>query len=206
MIERRILSKSAIRTAAGDKRTIEGHAATFGTLSSDLGGFREKIAHGTFSKTIGRGDDIKALINHSPNLLIGRTRNSTLQLNEDFVGLAFRCMVARTSYGDDLLANIDAGNIDEMSFGFVVDPDGDSWEDGYDPDDGSRCAIRTLRSVKLTDVSVVVFPAYDGTTVDQAARSLPDSIPCEIRSRILAAGPLTTHNARSRRLHSFILS
>jgi uncharacterized protein len=215
MIERRFINKASIRSA-GDwqaSRTVEGHAATFGTLSSDLGGFREKIAVGAFARSIGRGDDVRCLQNHDASLLLGRTKNKTLELSEDSVGLRFRCLLPQTSYANDLLESVQRGDCDEMSFGFFCDPDGDSWEDGYDPDDGSRCAIRTLRSVRLTDVSIVTFAAYPGTNVippgagfNLDARSIfPEGVPQEVRSHAPNAGSIAPFNTRQRRLHQFIL-
>jgi len=208
MIERRCVSTSV--RSVGSKREITGHAATFQTLSSNLGGFREQIAHGCFARSIGRKDDVKMLINHDPSLLLGRVRNSTLEVSEDHIGLRFRCLLPQTSYADDLLTSIDRRDIDECSFGFVCDDD--DWDEGFDPETGERTAIRTLRSVTLLDTSVVTYPAYpDGTSVDalrsfQFPDGLPASMPVEVRSKILAAGPITTHTARSRRLHQFILS
>ena len=52
-----------------------------------------------------------------------------------------------------------------MSFGFVVDEDGQAWER-----DKRGAVTRTLISLRLFDVSPVVFPAYAQTAV--AVRAL----------------------------------
>jgi phage head maturation protease len=88
------------------------------------------------------------------------------------------CALPMTQAAQDLRALVSRGDIDEMSFGFTLESDGDeSWDDGEDPDTGARCQIRTIRSCKLIDVSAVVFPAYDkGTSVEARSLHRPDYI------------------------------
>ena len=81
-VERRIglVEDPALRKSAGSKRpTIRGHAAVFDQLSSDLGGFRERIATGAFARAIRERHDVRALHNHYPDRVLGRTRK-TLRL------------------------------------------------------------------------------------------------------------------------------
>jgi phage head maturation protease len=55
------------------------------------------------------------------------------------------------------------GDISQMSFGFQVQEE--SWRMGED----GESDVRTLKKVRLFDVSPVTFPAYEGT--DVAVRS-----------------------------------
>ncbi len=66
----------------GGTGTLVGYAATFDSLSSDLGGFKEKISRGAFKNTI-KSDDVRALFNHDSNFVLGRTTAGTLKLSED---------------------------------------------------------------------------------------------------------------------------
>ena len=70
-----------------------------------------------------------------------------------------------------------AGNLKECSFGFFVDsPDGEEWSQMPD-----GTPLRTLVSVRLFDVSVVTFPAYDKTSA--AARNI---VAPEVEARVAA--------------------
>lgn len=146
-----------------DSVTIKGHAAVFDKLSEEMFGFREKVAAGAFTSSLERGDDVRALFNHDPNFVLGRTKSGTLRLNEDDVGLAIEIDAPLNQTIRDLvLEPIRRGDVDQMSFGFVV------VEDSWNRDDN----IRTLMDVELFDVSPVTYPAYPDT--DVAVRDIFD--------------------------------
>src|ERR1043166_488139 len=92
--ERRAFHASELRITSGPGKTlrISGHAAVFNQLSEDLGGFREMVMPGAFSKSI-KNDDIRALFNHDSNLVLGRNKAGTLSLSEDPTGLMIDCQV-----------------------------------------------------------------------------------------------------------------
>ena len=162
-IERRAFSVGEMRAADDtESRMVTGHAAVFDVLSHPIADFREKIAPGAFAETI-KSDDVRALWNHSPNHVLGRTKSGTLTLSEDDRGLAFEVDVAETQTGNDALVSIRRGDVDDMSFGFIVTED--EWEQ-----ESGGMATRTLKAVTLLDVSPVAFPAYPET--DVAVRSL----------------------------------
>lgn len=141
--------------------SITGHAAVFNALSVDLGGFREKIAPGAFTRTIA-SDDIHAVWNHDERIVLGRNKRDTLTLAEDEVGLAIEIDPPDTRYVQDVvIAPIKRGDVDQMSFMFQT------IEDAWNVIDGEN--VRTLLEVKLFEVSPVTFPAYPQT--DVSARS-----------------------------------
>lgn len=167
-IERRhfILDEVRVETREDGKRRIVGHAAVFNQLSEDLGGFREQIAPGAFAEAI-KSDDVRALYNHNPDHILGRNMADTLKLAEDARGLAIEIDPPDTQIARDLLVSMERGDINQMSFGFSVRPNGQNWAVA---DDGQM--IRTLTRVRLYDVSPVTFPAYPQT--DVAVRALTD--------------------------------
>lgn len=187
-IERRSYELQEIQfdTRAENAPVIRGHAAVFNGLSENLGGFRETIAPGAFAEAIER-DDVRALLNHDPSIVLGRNTAGTLRLSEDETGLAIEIDPPDTQAGRDLLVSLERRDITQMSFGFSVMPGGQDWAED---DDGMT--IRTLTSLRLFDVSPVAFPAYPQT--DIAAREYRDYL--EHRTPVLWSAKL-----RLRELH-----
>lgn len=164
-IERRAFPLTEIRMVDEDTTPkITGYAAVFNELSKDLGGFREKIAPGAFSKTL-QTADVRALWNHDPNFVLGRNKSGTLSLREDERGLRIEITPPDTQWAKDLITSMKRGDIDQMSFGFRTVAD--EWETQ------GKENIRTLKEVELFDVSIVTYPAYPQTTV-QARSWDPD--------------------------------
>lgn len=164
--QKEIRAIETIKATDDEQMTVEGYALRFNKLSNDLGGFVEEIS----PEALKEADlsDVRALIDHDSSKVLGRTTSETLELTVDDEGLYFRCQLPNTSYAKDLYENIRLGNINQCSFGFILDEDGDSFEKR---DDG--LFKRTLRKIKsLFDVSIVTYPAYDDTDVAPALRSI----------------------------------
>lgn len=152
--------KLETRGEGDDKSTvIVGYAALFDKLSEDLGGFREKIAPGAFTNTLKGDPDVRALVDHEPSRIVGRSKSGTLQLAEDKKGLKVEIDPADTQVGRDLVTSMKRGDLDQMSFAFRTNKDEWEYKDNGEPD------IRTLIDVELFDVSIVTYPAYPDTTV-----------------------------------------
>jgi uncharacterized protein len=161
-IERRVflIDELKLEKRADGKRMIRGHAAVFNQLSDDLGGFREQVAPGAFSEAIQK-DDVRALFNHDPNFVLGRNLSKTLRLSEDARGLAIEIDPPETQLVNDLvIAPMERGDINQMSFAFSIRPGGQDWAK-----DDSGQNIRTLKRVRLYDISPVTYPAYPQTDV-----------------------------------------
>ena len=150
---------------------LVGYAAVFNSRSLDLGGFVEQIAPGAFDRTLKENRDVLALVEHDPNRVLARTTNDTLRLQPDSKGLRVEIDPANTSYARDLLELVRRGDVAGMSFRFRPYPGGDSLDMHASP-----LPLRTLKSVELKEVSVVVDPAYPATEVFarnlEAARAL----------------------------------
>lgn len=173
----------AIETREDEKPRLVGHAAVFNELSEDLGGFREQIMPGAFAEAIAK-DDIRALFNHDPNFVLGRNRSKTLSLKEDARGLAISIDLPDSQTVRDLVtAPIERGDISQMSFGFQVRPGGQDWA----KDDDGR-VIRTLKNLRLFDVSPVAFAAYPQTDVAvRELRAFEAALPPPVPMNLLRA-------------------
>ena len=153
-----------VRAASGDGGglgTITGHGAVFNTPSQALwdaweGAFVEVVLPGAFDDAVAQCD-VRALFNHDPNLILGRTSANTLQLEVDSTGLGYEIDAPDTSAGRDLVVSAGRGDVKESSFSFQVPPEGDSWT----WDLSSNLPMRSISTVMpLYDVSPVTFPAY----------------------------------------------
>jgi len=185
--ERSIQVREMRLVGEGGQRKIVGYAALFNVLSPPLWGFRERIQPGAFSKTI-READVRALWNHDSNLVLGRTKNGTLRLKEDDVGLGIEINPPDTQWARDALVSIDRGDVDQMSFSFEAVRETWGTESGH--------TVRTLEEVKLFDVSPVTFPAYPQTSVQ--LRSIIGMELRDLASALnrLAAGSMTEADLR----------
>ncbi|GAJ91030.1 HK97 family phage prohead protease [Rhizobium rhizogenes] len=154
-IEKRTSGLGVEVRADSEKRTLVGYAAKFDRLASIGGYFDEKIASGAFTDAI-KGD-IRALVDHDPGRVIGRTKSGTLRLAEDGVGLRVEIDVPDTTDGNDLWVLVERGDISGMSFGFRVTKE--TWDETGDT------PIRTIEKLELHEVSAVAWPAYEDTTI-----------------------------------------
>lgn len=152
-----------------EAKVISGYALKFSTRSNVLGDFIETIEPGALDGT--DMSDVRALVDHNPSLIIGRSSSGTLKLDVDEVGLRFEISLPNTQYANDLYENIRLGNISNCSFGFNIASQGATRE--KNPTTGLYFQ-RIKKISKLTDVSVVTYPAYNDT--DVYARNLDQAI------------------------------
>jgi HK97 family phage prohead protease len=149
--------------------SIAGRALSYNTPSGNLGGFKEILAPGCFSRSIASGRVVKCLREHQDGFLLGSTRDGSLTLQDSPAGLDFSCKIdPNDPIAVSTRAAIQAGKIDSMSFAFAVD--GDDGQDFSGPD-STGLLTRTVKRAFLLDVSPVFAPAYPvGTSV--AARAV----------------------------------
>lgn len=184
IIERRYCPVQDFRMQTVEGQTFfTGYAACFNVTSEILadrhGKFRELIRPGAFSRALREQQDVRHLINHDPNLVLGRTQAGTTILQETERGLFFKTLTADRTYEKDLMKSVERGDVTECSFGFCVNgKDGQRWSYG---DDGLD--LRELLDVNLSDISIVTYPAYPETTASVDNRGhivFPDGIPADI--------------------------
>lgn len=174
-----VLDVAQLRASKVDKGTqLTGYAAVFNSLSENLGGFRERIKPGAFTRTLREKADVRALINHDPSMVLGRSTKEagTLRMSEDDIGLKTTIDMPDTQYARDLLVSLERKDVTGMSFGFYTRSD--NWLDDRDG------LIRELLDVDLFDVSVVTYPAYTATTVSERSLTARDQ---HLRSTVAAS-------------------
>ena len=158
--EKRTMGTIEVRESDSDDMTLEGYAAVYNS-ETDLGHFREVIRPGAFDDVL--DNDVRALINHDPNLILGRTTNGTLELSVDERGLKYKVKLGDQQYAKDFYESVKRGDISQSSFAFTIDKQ--SWNEE-----------RTVRSVdkvrQLLDVSPVTYPAYAAATVQARDQQL----------------------------------
>ncbi len=140
---------------------------------TDLGWYDEQIQRGALDNT--DLTDVRFLINHNTDMIpLARSRNnnenSTMQMTVDESGMNIRVNLDIENNADarSLYSAVERGDIDGMSFMFVVD--GELWED-----EESEHPKRTITDIeKVFEVSAVTFPAYEQTSI--SARGLSETL------------------------------
>jgi HK97 family phage prohead protease len=155
--------------------------------------FRERIEPGAFDQTLGA--DVRALVNHDPNLILGRTLSGTLRLSSDDHGLRYEVDPPQTSYASDLLESVRRGDVTQSSFAFRVIAD--EWEPA---ERSGELPLRRIQQVELFDVSPVTYPAYTQTSVSARASDMAQALaaPPEAPPAVDANGVIEREHLRLR--------
>jgi HK97 family phage prohead protease len=124
----------------------------------------EQINRGAFDSA--NMKDVIFNYNHSGKVM-ARTRNQTLQLFVDDVGLLIRARLDGTDEGRKLYQEIQGGYIDRMSFRFSI-------EDEKYIESSDTVEFQITKIKKLYDVSAVDIPAYDDTSIEARRASVEE--------------------------------
>lgn|SRR5690606_339159 len=166
-----------LQTRSDDEteKVIEGYFVVFNSETELFPGAFEEIAPEAFNNTL--SNDIRALINHDTNLVLGRTKAGTLELEVDEKGLFGRIKINENDTDAmNIYERVKRGDVDQCSFGFNI-----LKEDVEHRDDGT---IKwTIREVDLHEVSVVTFPAYQETSVQARMREKEQFIQRKLEQR-----------------------
>jgi HK97 family phage prohead protease len=157
-----------------NKMILEGYALVFNNetlIGDEEYGFLEEIDSRALSET--KMKDVPMKYNHMDSfLIIARTKNQSLSLTVDSIGLKVRAELLDTNTNQDIYKMVRSGLLDKMSFAFTVD------EQVWNRE--GRVPKRTITKIeRLYDVSVVDTPAYDATSI--YARSL-ESMELELKA------------------------
>ena len=141
---------------------IEGYFSVFNSPYEITQGLTEIVAPGAFADTL--GEDIRALTNHDTTLVLGRNKAGTLTLREDSHGLWGSIRINQEDADAMNLYNrVKRGDVDQCSFGFII-----LAEERRVLENGDVQYV--ILKVRLFEVSVVTFPAYEETSVSARAQ------------------------------------
>lgn len=146
-----------------DQMVIEGYAAKYNVRSHLLTergqSFIEVLEPGTFREHL--KEDTYFTFNHSKDKIMAHTRNGSLILTEDEVGLKFRANLNNTTDSKDLYERVSRRDLVENSFCFLPDIKKQKLE----RISGSEPVKRISGIENLFDISVVTRAAYPNTEV-----------------------------------------
>lgn len=174
----RNVQKIEARDETDGAKIVEGYATVFNTpyelFSMDGYTVLEQIDARAFDDC--DMSDVIMQYNHAGRVF-ARTRNNTLEVRPDEVGLFTRGDLGGTELGSQVYEEIAGGYTDKMSFGFRVSEDvRDVTED---EETGLVTVLRTITKIgKLYDVSAVSLPANDATVI--SARSYGEGVIAEL--------------------------
>ena len=154
------LSDVSFKEEDEQKMVLEGYAIMFDqeTLIGDKDkGFIESIDRNALKNA--NMKDVPMKYNHDDSfLIIARTRNNSLRLTVDDIGLKVRAELIDTDSNKDIYKMVKAGLLDKMSFAFTVS--------SQKIDRSGDIPKRTITGIdRLYDVSIVDLPAYDQTSI-----------------------------------------
>lgn len=171
----RSLSGLQTREAENDQMIICGYFVVFNSWTKLWNGYYEQVSPKAFENT--DLTDIRALINHNDRLVLGRTKSSTLTLRVDDKGLYGEIKVNPNDQDAvNLYERVKRGDVDQCSFGFQITEE--EWEDTAE---GYRS---TITGIKLFEVSVVTFPAYEDTSVSARSKDILNFRKRKIKERL----------------------
>lgn len=166
---------------------VEGYATTYNQPYLLWGDGEEELWEEIDARACDHADmsDVIFQVNHEGRVF-ARTRNDTLTIGSDAVGLHTLADLTNSDGGPGVYSDIKGGYLDRMSWAFTVK--NDKWESYTQTRDGKEIRVhkRTILEVgKVYDVSVVSIPANDFTSI--SARSLVDGMRAKEAAEAAAA-------------------
>jgi len=150
--------------------TLRGYALRFG-VPYDMGWFTEEVASTALQNA--NMQDVRVLLNHDPNNILGRTSANTARVGVDNVGMWYEVDLPDSPNGQNARVAVQRGDITQSSWGFSLRKDdtgrrkGDKWE----MREGKEHRILTDVDI-VYDASPVVYPANPDTTIAKRSRDM----------------------------------
>ena len=142
--------------AEDDGLYISGYFSVFNSIYQLWEGATESVAETAFDETL--SGDIRCLVDHETRLVLGRTKANTLTLKTDSRGLWGEVRInPKDTDAMNLYERVKRGDVDQCSFGFRILDEEFS--------DLGTSVHWTIKKVRLLEVSVCTFPAYEETAI-----------------------------------------
>jgi uncharacterized protein len=163
--ERRAVSHKVEYREEGEQKYFEGYGIVFDT-PTDMGPFTEEVAPGAESDVM--NDDVRGLMNHGEDQVLGRTKSGTMTLSVDSTGVRYKILY-NPNDPDHVRARekVMRGDISQSSFAFRVKDD--KWEKR-----NGKEHRRITKFAKLIDMSLVTYAAYESTSVAMRSANRPN--------------------------------
>lgn len=158
----------------GQTATLKGYALRFGSVY-DMGWFTEEVSPTALQNA--NMSDVRVLLNHDPNNILGRTAAGTARVGVDNVGMWYEVDLPDSPNGQNARVAVQRQDITQSSWGFSLRTDdtgrrtGDKWE----MRNGKEHRILTDVAT-VFDASPVTYPANPDTTIAKRSRdaALPE--------------------------------
>lgn len=122
--------------------------------------FYEQTEKGAFKRDIESNKNITLVIDHDDNRVIAQTKDKTLRLYEDNIGLRYEALIHQKDI--DVLRDIQTKKFTGCSFKFFC-------RRSYNKELYKNKTVRVLSDVELSHVTLLkepIYPAYIGSTVE----------------------------------------
>jgi len=175
--EIRAMQSEARAAGEGEDKRVAGLGVVYNRWAELWPGYKERILRGAVELAPG----VKSYFNHDPDMVLATQESDPpLVLNDTEKGLEYDAPIPPTSYGRDLIVNLERRNVKGSSFSFRVPHGGDKvWEDK----DGIM--HREISQLTLYEIGPVTDPAFIKTNAELRASQLRERLHEELATPAL---------------------
>lgn len=153
--------RSSTNEDGEEQKYVTGIGVVYNKDTEIWPGFIERIAPGAFKNSLKSGGVVKSFINHRASNILSTTKSTpALELKDSKEGLQFTSPIPPTTYGNDLVVNLERENIKGASFSFTINEGGEKYKVDKD-----GTMYRTITDAVLYEIGPVTNPAYEQTEV-----------------------------------------
>lgn len=180
-LERRYTTSDfEIRSNEAGKTVIRGYGLKFG-VEYDMGWFTEEIGRDALNNA--DLSDVRILLNHDPNIILGRTKAGTAKVTIDETGLYYEAELPDSPNGQNVRVALERGDISQSSWGFMLKYEKDEMPDEWTRKNGKD--HRVIKRVhRVFDASPVTFPANPDTTAAKRSKEQFEKVQTNINAKL----------------------